>query len=97
MFAGKLTVYLGRRDFVDHVTETDPVNGTKNGKKTYFLSKFKFKTQVDGVLLVDKDYLAGRQVNIKIVLFCSIFFSLKDLVPIKVNAVFNYIESGEKL
>ena len=37
----KLTVYLGRRDFVDHVTETDPV---------------------DGVLLVDKDYLQGRQV-----------------------------------
>lgn len=37
----KLTIYLGRRDFVDHVSETDPV---------------------DGVLLVDKDYLAGRQV-----------------------------------
>ena len=39
---GKLTVYLGRRDFVDHVSETDPV---------------------DGVLLVDKDYLSGRQVG----------------------------------
>lgn len=39
---GKMTIYLGRRDFVDHVSETDPV---------------------DGVLLVDKDYLAGRQVR----------------------------------
>lgn len=38
---GKMTIYLGRRDFVDHVSETDAV---------------------DGVLLVDKDYLAGRQV-----------------------------------
>ena len=39
---GKLTVYLGRRDFVDHVSEADPV---------------------DGVVLVDKDYLQGRQVG----------------------------------
>lgn len=39
---GKLTVYLGRRDFVDHVSEADPV---------------------DGVVLVDKDYLQGRQVS----------------------------------
>ncbi len=40
---GKMTIYLGRRDFVDHVSETD---------------------SVDGVLLVDKDYLAGRQVSL---------------------------------
>ena len=39
---GKLTIYLGRRDFVDHVSETDPV---------------------DGVLLVDPDYLAGKRVS----------------------------------
>ena len=39
---GKLTVYLGRRDFIDHVTESDPV---------------------DGVLLIDKDYLQGKQVR----------------------------------
>ena len=25
--AGKLTVYLGRRDFVDHLDHTDPVDG----------------------------------------------------------------------
>ena len=39
---GKVTVYLGRRDFIDHVTESDPV---------------------DGVLLIDKDYLQGKQVR----------------------------------
>lgn len=37
----KVTIYLGRRDFIDHVTESDPV---------------------DGVLLIDKDYLQGKQV-----------------------------------
>ena len=39
---GKLTVYLGRRDFIDHVTECDPV---------------------DGVILIDKDFLHGKQVK----------------------------------
>ena len=39
---GRLTLYLGRRDFIDHVTESDPV---------------------DGVLLIDKDYLQGKQVR----------------------------------
>ena len=38
----KVTIYLGRRDFIDHVTESDPI---------------------DGVLLIDKEYLQGRQVN----------------------------------
>ena len=38
----KMTIYLGRRDFVDHVSETDPV---------------------DGVVLVDPDYLPGRRVS----------------------------------
>ncbi len=39
---GRLTVYLGRRDFIDHVTECDPV---------------------DGVLLIEEEYLKGRQVR----------------------------------
>ena len=38
----KVTIYLGRRDFIDHVTESDPI---------------------DGVLLIDKEYLQGRQVK----------------------------------
>ncbi|XP_071522394.1 arrestin homolog [Panulirus ornatus] len=37
----KLTIYLGRRDFVDHVSAVDPV---------------------DGVLMLDADYLQGRKV-----------------------------------
>lgn len=38
---GKITVYLGRRDFVDNTSSTTPV---------------------DGVVLVDNDYLRGRKV-----------------------------------
>lgn len=38
---GKLTVYLGRRDFVDNTVTTEPV---------------------DGVVLLDNDYLKGRKV-----------------------------------
>jgi beta-arrestin len=36
---GKITVYLGKRDFVDHVTHVDPI---------------------DGVVLVDPEYLKAR-------------------------------------
>ncbi|CAG0917136.1 unnamed protein product [Notodromas monacha] len=38
---GKLTVYLGKRDFVDHLGKIDPI---------------------DGVVVVDTDYLQGRKV-----------------------------------
>lgn len=38
---GKITVYLGKRDFVDHVTHVDPI---------------------DGVVLVDPDYVKERKV-----------------------------------
>jgi len=38
---GKVTAYLGRRDFVDHISHTSPV---------------------DGVVVVDHDYLRGRRV-----------------------------------
>jgi len=38
---GKITVYLGKRDFVDHVTHVDPI---------------------DGVVLVDPEYLKDRKV-----------------------------------
>lgn len=38
---GKVTVYLGKRDFIDHVNYCDPV---------------------DGVVVVDTEYLKGRKV-----------------------------------
>ncbi|KAL1123942.1 hypothetical protein AAG570_001712 [Ranatra chinensis] len=38
---GKLTVYLGKRDFVDHISCVEPI---------------------DGVILLDSDYLTGRKV-----------------------------------
>lgn len=38
---GKVTVYLGKRDFIDHVDYCDPV---------------------DGVVVVDTEYLKGRKV-----------------------------------
>ncbi|KAG5673700.1 hypothetical protein PVAND_003723 [Polypedilum vanderplanki] len=38
---GKITVYLGKRDFVDHITHVDPI---------------------DGVVLIDPDYMKDRKV-----------------------------------
>lgn len=38
---GKITVYLGKRDFVDHLTHVDPI---------------------DGVVLIDPDYIKNRKV-----------------------------------
>ena len=38
---GKLTVYLCKRDFVDHLSHVDPI---------------------EGVVVVDNDYLKGRKV-----------------------------------
>ncbi|XP_018007940.1 arrestin homolog [Hyalella azteca] len=52
---GKLTLYMGRRDFVDHVTSVDPV---------------------DGVLVVDTDYLQGRRVFGQLV--CSFRYGRED-------------------
>lgn len=40
-YLGKLTVYLGKRDFIDHLDYTDPI---------------------DGVVVVENDYLQGRRV-----------------------------------
>jgi len=51
----KLTIYMGRRDFVDHVTSVDPV---------------------DGVLVVDTDYLQGRRVFGQLV--CSFRYGRED-------------------
>merc|ERR1712156_481013 len=51
----KVTIYLGRRDFIDHVTESDPI---------------------DGVLLIDKEYLQGRQVFAQLV--CSFRYGKED-------------------
>ncbi|KAE8278796.1 Arrestin red cell isoform 1 TrCarr 1 [Larimichthys crocea] len=52
----KLTVYLGKRDFVDHLNHVDPV---------------------DGVLLVDPEYLKDRKVFIT--LACAFRYGREDL------------------
>lgn len=52
----KLTVYLGRRDFVDHSDHVDPV---------------------DGVLLIDPEYLKGRKVFVS--LTCAFRYGREDL------------------
>ena len=36
---GKVTLYLGRRDFVDHVTGSDPVDGVVNIDKEFLNDK----------------------------------------------------------
>lgn len=40
-FIGKVTVYVGKRDFIDHLDSVDPI---------------------DGVVVVENDYLQGRKV-----------------------------------
>ncbi|XP_022603606.1 arrestin red cell-like [Seriola dumerili] len=52
----KLTVYLGKRDFVDHLDHVDPV---------------------DGVLLVDPEYLKERKVFVT--LTCAFCYGREDL------------------
>lgn len=41
MYIGKVTVYLAKRDFVDHLEYVDPI---------------------DGIVVVENDYLQGRKV-----------------------------------
>ncbi|XP_074863683.1 arrestin-C isoform X1 [Carettochelys insculpta] len=53
---GKLSIYLGKRDFVDHVDSVEPV---------------------DGVVLVDPEYLKDRKVYV--VLTCAFRYGRDDL------------------
>ncbi|XP_037122753.1 beta-arrestin-1 isoform X1 [Syngnathus acus] len=53
---GKLTVYLGKRDFVDHVERVEPV---------------------DGVILIDPEYLKERKVFVT--LTCAFRYGREDL------------------
>ncbi|XP_015269615.1 PREDICTED: arrestin-C-like [Gekko japonicus] len=53
---GKLTIYLGRRDFVDHVESVEPV---------------------DGVVLIDPEYLKDRKVYVT--LTCAFRYGRDDL------------------
>nr|XP_057935318.1 beta-arrestin-1 isoform X1 [Doryrhamphus excisus] len=53
---GKLTVYLGKRDFVDHVDRVEPV---------------------DGVILIDPEYLKERKVFVT--LTCAFRYGREDL------------------
>uniref|UniRef100_A0A3Q2XHA4 Beta-arrestin-1 n=1 Tax=Hippocampus comes TaxID=109280 RepID=A0A3Q2XHA4_HIPCM len=53
---GRLTVYLGKRDFVDHVDRVEPV---------------------DGVILIDPDYLKERKVFVT--LTCAFRYGREDL------------------
>ncbi|XP_040323727.1 arrestin-C isoform X3 [Herpailurus yagouaroundi] len=53
---GKLAIYLGKRDFVDHVDMVDPI---------------------DGVVLVDPDYLKGRKLFV--MLTCAFRYGHDDL------------------
>lgn len=41
LITGKVTVYLGKRDFIDHLESIDPI---------------------DGIVVVENDYLQGRKV-----------------------------------
>ncbi|XP_031787338.1 beta-arrestin-1 isoform X5 [Nasonia vitripennis] len=59
---GKITVYLGKRDFVDHISHVDPIGE--------YLTVLLFKPSktppsfefADGVVLIDPDYVKDRKV-----------------------------------
>uniref|UniRef100_A0A8D2JNB3 Arrestin-C n=2 Tax=Sciurus TaxID=10001 RepID=A0A8D2JNB3_SCIVU len=53
---GKLSIYLGKRDFVDHVDTVEPI---------------------DGVVLVDPEYLKGRKMFV--ILTCAFRYGRDDL------------------
>ncbi|VDK21796.1 unnamed protein product, partial [Taenia asiatica] len=48
----QVTVYLGKRDFIDHLTHVDPI-----GRRFHPL-------HLEGVVLVDAEYVKGRKVFI---------------------------------
>ena len=49
----QLTVYLGRRDFVDHVTEVDPVDGVVLIDPDYFSKEGKTDRKGEAAALVE--------------------------------------------
>lgn len=60
---GKITVYLGRRDFVDHISHVDPIGKwTITSRKSRSFTVFLYLPRVDGVVLVDPEYLKDRKV-----------------------------------
>lgn len=58
---GKVTVYLGKRDFIDHMDYCDPV---------------------DGVVVVDTEYLKGRKVYSQV---CLLLCKVQCLVTFEVK------------
>lgn len=65
-----MTVYLGKRDFVDHLDHVDPVgelnvwSGLINRKRVSetLLTRHRFFLPLtDGVILVDPEYLKDRK------------------------------------
>ena len=54
---GKITVYLGRHDFVDHITHIDPINGIVlvypeylNGQKVFLPLRYSRSTQTNPLI-----------------------------------------------
>lgn len=52
---GKVTVYLGKRDFIDHMDYCDPI---------------------DGVVVVDTEYLKGRKVYSQVQIMSGVICQL---------------------
>ncbi|CAD6227468.1 GSCOCG00001153001-RA-CDS [Cotesia congregata] len=61
---GKITVYLSKRDFVDHMTHIDPI-----GNKSFLIVSSIISINIDylrcifnGVVLIDPEYVKERKV-----------------------------------
>src|SRR5438128_1515256 len=78
---GKLTLYLGKRDFVDHLVDVDPIGN----KPQFFCPFLQYYIQwngissyliVDGVITIDPDYLQDRKVFVQLV--CSFRYGREE-------------------
>lgn len=54
---GKLTVYLGKRDFVDHVGQVDPIEGVVVADNDYLKGRKVFcQVTIYSILMIDFNY-----------------------------------------
>lgn len=74
---GKLTLYMGRRDFVDYISAVEPI-----GKIMKFQVENKLKRNIhglsfsDGVILLDPEYTKGRKVYGQVI--CSFRYGREE-------------------
>lgn len=59
---GKITVYLGKRDFIDHGWEEFAWNISVKFSQGFDSIDSEYCDPVDGVVVIDEEYMRGRKV-----------------------------------